>query len=78
MNNTTRLLAVLDEVFGPENKLKSTFRKISQDYDERTDEHVVVIEYRVREKGALKTTPKGRQQQKGKLLQQLYAIASQG
>ena len=77
MNKHTRLLAVLDDVFGMENKIKSQFRKVSQDYDERTDEHVVVIEYRVREKGALKTTPKGRQQQKGKLLRQLYAIASQ-
>ncbi len=77
MNNHTRLLALLDEVFGTQDKVKSTFRKISQDYDERTDEHVIVIEYRVREKGALKTTPKGRQQRKGQLLRQLYAIASQ-
>ena len=77
MNNHTRLLALLDDVFGTQDKVKSTFRKISQDYDERTDEHVIVIEYRVREKGDLKMTPKGRQQQKGKLLQQLYAIASQ-
>ena len=77
MNNTTRLLALLDDVFGTQDKVKSTFRKISQDYDERTDEHVIVIEYRVRERGALKTTPQGRQQRKGQLLRQLYAIASQ-
>ena len=78
MNNHTRLLALLDDVFGPDEKAKSSFRKVSQDYDERTDEHVVLIEYRVREKGSLKTTPQGRQQRKGQLLRQLYALASQG
>ena len=77
MNSHTKLLALLDEVFGPDNKAKSSFRKVSQDYDERTDEHVVLIEYRSREKGTLPTTPKGRQTRKAKLIQQLYAIASQ-
>ena len=78
MNNYTRLLALLDDVFGPEEKVKSSFRKVSEDYDERTDERVILIEYRVREKGALRTTPQGRQQRKGQLLRQLYAIANQG
>ena len=76
MNSHTKLLVLLDEVFGPDDKLKSSFRKVSQDYDERTDEHVVLIEYRVREKGALPTTLKGRQARKAKLIQQLYAIAN--
>lgn len=78
MNNHTRLLTLLDEVFGPDEKLKSSFRKVRQAYDERTDEHVVLIEYRVREKGAVKTTPKGWQQpSSGNLLRQVNDQAKQ-
>jgi len=78
MNSHTKLLSLLDEVFGPDAKLKSSFRKVRQTYDERTDEHVVLIEYRAREKGAVKTTPKGWQQPKsGNLLRQVNAQARQ-
>ncbi|MCI0560662.1 MAG: hypothetical protein MN733_19425 [Nitrososphaera sp.] len=48
MNKWNRLLAVLDEVYGFEDKKTSTFRKVSQYYDERVNEHVVLIEYRIR------------------------------
>ncbi len=48
MNKHTRLLAVLNDVFGMENILKSQFRKVGQDFDEKTNEHVFYIEYRVR------------------------------
>jgi hypothetical protein len=48
MNKWNKLLAMLDEVFGFENKKESTFKKTSQSYDEKTGEHVVVLEYRVR------------------------------
>ena len=57
MNKQTRLLAVLDDVFGLENKITSQFRKVSQDFDEQTNEHVFLIEYRFRGKG-LRSTPK--------------------
>ena len=78
MNSHTRLLSLLDEIFGPDAKLKSSFRKVRQTYDEQTDEHVVLIEYRAREKGAVKTTPKGWQQPpSGNLLRQLHAKAKQ-
>jgi hypothetical protein len=40
------------------NKERSTFKKISQDFDEKTNEHVIVIEYRVRVKGTMNTTPR--------------------
>ena len=72
MNKETRLLAVLDEVFGIENKLGSQFRKVGQDFDEKTNEHVFYIEYRVRGKGDLVTTPNkmGKRQPK-KLLGQI-------
>ena len=71
MNKETRLSAVLDAVFGIENKLGSQFRKVGQDFDEKTNEHVFYIEYRVRGKGELKTTPiLGKRKPKKKLKEQ--------
>jgi hypothetical protein len=58
MNKWNRLLATLDQVFGMKNKERSTFKKISQEFDEKTNEHVIVIEYRVRVKGTVKSTPR--------------------
>ncbi len=69
MNKHTRLLTVLDDVFGMDNKIKSQFRKVSQDFDERTNEHIFLIEYRVRGKGDLRTTFSNRS--KKKLLRQI-------
>jgi hypothetical protein len=67
-------LASLDEVFGLKNKIRSKFRKISQDFDEKTNEHVVLIEYRVSVKGTMKSAPR-RQQQPNQMamIQQLLA-----
>ena len=73
MNKWNRLLATLDQVFGM-NKEQSTFKKLSQDFDEKTNEHVIVIEYRVRVKGTVKSTPKKRSgQQHLAFLRQLMA-----
>lgn len=47
-NNYNRLLDALDGIFGFNDQIKSTFRKIRQFHDERTNEDVVIIEYRVR------------------------------
>lgn len=58
MNKWNRLLASLDRVFGMNNKERSTFKKLSQNFDEKTNEHVILIEYRVRVKGTLKSTPR--------------------
>ena len=58
MNKWNRLLASLDRVFGMSNKERSTFKKLSQDFDEKTNEHVIVIEYRVGVKGTVKSTPR--------------------
>jgi len=41
MNKSNRLLVMLDRVFGFPNKIRSTFRKLSQDFDEKTNEHVI-------------------------------------
>ena len=46
MNKWNRLVLALDEVFGFENKKKSTVRKVSQAFDEKTNEHVFLLEYR--------------------------------
>lgn len=51
MNKWNRLLDSLDVMFGFTDKKKSTFRKIGHTFDERTNEHVVTIEYRVRRGG---------------------------
>jgi len=48
MNKWNRLLNSLDLMFGFTDKKKSTFRKVGQTFDERTNEYVVQIEYRVR------------------------------
>ena len=61
MNKSNQLLALLDRVFGFPNKRRSTFRKLSQHFDEKTNEHVIVIEYRVKVKGTLKSAPRKRQ-----------------
>ena len=58
MNKWNRLLASLDRVFGMNNKERLTFKKLSQIFDEKTNEHVILIEYRVRVKGTLKSTPR--------------------
>ncbi len=52
MNKWNRLFAVLDQVYGFEDKKKSAIRKVGQHYDERTNEHVFHIEYRIRRGGA--------------------------
>jgi hypothetical protein len=58
-------------VFGIENKIKSQFRKVGQDFDEKTNEHVFYIEYRVRGKGELRTTPRlGKRKPKKRLREQ--------
>ena len=74
MNKWNRLLASLDRVFGMSNKERSTFKKISQNFDEKTNEHVIVIEYRVRVKGTVKSTPRKKSgQQNLAFLRQLMA-----
>ena len=48
MNKWGRLVLALDEVFGFENKKESNVRKVSQAFDEKTNEHVFLLEYRIR------------------------------
>ncbi len=48
MNNYNRVLDALNGIFGYDDQVKSTFRKVRQFFDERTNEEVVIIEYRIR------------------------------
>ena len=74
MNKSNQLLALLDRVFGFQNKIRSTFRKHSQNFDEKTNEHVIFIEYRVSVKGTMKSAPRQKQQpNQMMMIQQLMA-----
>jgi len=48
MNKWEQLLKSLDAVYGFDNQVKSSVKKIRQGFDEKSDEHVVIIEYRVK------------------------------
>lgn len=48
MNNWTKLLSILDELFAPNGKHSSRITKKLQGFDNKTGEHVVRIEYRVK------------------------------
>ena len=74
MNKSNQLLVLLDRVFGFPNKIRSTFRKLRQDFDEKTNEHVILIEYRVSVKGTMKSAPRRKQQpNQMAMIQQLLA-----
>ena len=78
MNKSNQLLALLDRVFGFPNKIRSTFRKLRQDFDEKTNEHVILIEYRVSVKGTMKSAPRRKQQpNEMAMIQQLLAQQNQ-
>jgi len=47
MTKWDRLLAQLDQVFGFTDRKKSSVKKLRQGFDEKTNEHVFIIEYRV-------------------------------
>lgn len=48
MNNWNKLLAVLDDLFGHGDKQQSRISKKVQGFDNKTGEHVIRIEYRVK------------------------------
>ena len=47
MNQWNRLLKALDHVYGFANQSQSSMKKIKQGFDEKSNEHVIYIEYRV-------------------------------
>jgi hypothetical protein len=48
MNKWNQLLAALDAAHGFPNQTSSTFKRVGQGYDQKTGEHVIRLEYRVR------------------------------
>jgi hypothetical protein len=50
MDSWNRLLTLLDQTLGFPNKIRSTVKKRWQSFDQRTGEHVFVLEYRIKVK----------------------------
>ena len=50
MDGWNRLLALLDQTLGFPNRIRSTVKKKWQSFDQRTGEHVFVLEYRIKVK----------------------------
>jgi hypothetical protein len=50
MDSWNRLLALLDQTLGFPNRIRSTVKKKWQSFDQRTGEHVFVLEYRIKVK----------------------------
>jgi hypothetical protein len=48
MNAHNKLLAALDHTIGYPNKVHSSVKKKFQEYDNKTGEHVIVLEYRIK------------------------------
>ena len=84
MTKGNRLLAILDQMYGFEDNKKSTFRKVGQHFDERTNEHVFHIEYRVRRGGGVRKRNRkqkhkermARKMKVGDLVREIHARAS--
>ena len=58
MTNWNQLLRLLDRTLGFPNKIRSTVRKKAQVFDQRTGEHVFVLEYRIKVNPGTQPPPK--------------------
>jgi hypothetical protein len=58
MNNWNKLLALLDKTLGFPNKIRSTVKKKGQGFDQRTGEHVFVLEYRIKVRSGIQPKEK--------------------
>ncbi len=75
MNNSNQLLALLDQVFGFKDKIRSTYKKVQQHFDEQTNETVILLEYRVRSRGMAVASDVVADRQKKNLLRQVNQLA---
>lgn len=57
MNGLNKLLAALDATIGLPNKVASKVKKLKQGFDNKTQEHVIWLEYRVRVNTARAPSP---------------------
>jgi len=76
MNTSNQLLTLLDRVFGFTNKIRSTYKKVEQHFDEGTNETVILLEYRVRSRGMVTAKDVVADRQKRNLLLQINQIAA--
>ena len=51
MTKQNQLLKLLDNVFGFEHIRNSSFKKVKQEFNQKRNEHVITIEYRVETEG---------------------------
>ena len=58
MDNWNRLLTLLDITLGFPNKIRSSVKKKWQAFDQRTGEHVFMLEYRTKVKPGITPPPK--------------------
>jgi hypothetical protein len=58
MNSWNRLLDLLDKTLGFPNKIRSAVKKRGQSFDQRTGEHVFVLEYRIKVKPGIEPPEK--------------------
>jgi hypothetical protein len=58
MDSWNRLLTLLDQTLGFPNKIRSTVKKRWQSFDQRTGEHVFVLEYRIKVKPGIEPPAK--------------------
>ena len=58
MDSWNRLLALLDITLGFPNKIRSNVKKKWQAFDQRTGEHVFMLEYRIKVKPGIEPPPK--------------------
>jgi hypothetical protein len=58
MNNWNRLLTLLDQTLGFPNKIRSNVKKRLQSFDQRTGEHVFVLEYSIKVNPGVEPPPK--------------------
>ena len=66
MTKWNKLLLMLDNVIGFDDKDTSRVKKVSQSFDEKTREHVALLEYRARRAKDSKIVKKPKERSKGK------------
>jgi hypothetical protein len=57
MTMWNKLLITLDQLFGLPNKISSKVKKLQQGFDNRTQEHVIWFEYRIKVRNAIPPRP---------------------
>jgi hypothetical protein len=57
MDNWNKLLGLLDMTLGFPNKIRSDVKKKGQSFDQRTGEHVFVLEYRIKVNSGIQPPP---------------------